>query len=115
MGWNRVPVRDTQWKVRPYWTKQSQALEQDEAAGGREHRIMRDSGALARVILRRRNLRLYAELRWQVNKKQHSQYLREVPDDTRAANLAAAWQRAHDLGLTTTGSTANHSVAIIQE
>ena len=21
MGWNRVPVRDTQWKVRPYWTK----------------------------------------------------------------------------------------------
>ena len=57
MGWNRVPVRDTQWKVRPYWTKQSQALEQDEAAGGREHRIMRDSGALARVILRRRNLR----------------------------------------------------------
>ena len=66
-------------------------------------------------VLRRQYNRIYAELRWQVNKKQHSQYLREVTDDTRAANLAAAWQRAHDLGLTTTGSTANHSVAIIQE
>lgn len=46
MGWNRAcPVRETQWKVHPYWIKQSQSLEQDNAAGGRDHRVMRDSGA----------------------------------------------------------------------
>lgn len=106
MGWNKTPVRDTQWRVHPYWTKQSQALEQDQAAGGRECRVMQDCGALGRVILRRRYLRLYAELRWQINKKECSQFLCEVSADSRAANLAAAWQRAHDLGLTTPTSAA---------
>lgn len=96
----RAPVRDTQWRVHPYWTKQSQALEQDQAAGGRGRRIMRDCGALGRVILRRRYLRLYAELRWQINKKECSKHLCEVSADTRAANLATAWQYAHDRGLT---------------
>jgi hypothetical protein len=94
------------WKVHPYWTKQSQALEQDNAAGGREHRVMRNCGALGRVVLQHRNLRLYAELRWQVNKKQLSRYLCEVTADTRAANLAAGWQLAHDRGLTTPSSAA---------
>ena len=98
MGWNRTPLHDTQWRVRPYWTKQSQALEQDAAAGGRDHRVMRDCGALGRVILRRRYLRVYAELRWQINKKEHSTYLCEVTGDTRAANLIVAWQLVHDRG-----------------
>jgi hypothetical protein len=51
-------------------------------------------------------LRLYAELRWQVNKKQLSRYLCEVTADTRAANLAAGWQLVHDRGLTTPSSAA---------
>lgn len=35
MGWNRDrPVRDTQWRVPVHWSKQTQALEQDRAAGG---------------------------------------------------------------------------------
>ena len=112
MGWNPTPVRDTQWKGPVYWTKQSQALEQDRAAGDRDHRVVHGSeGALGRVVLQPRNRRLYAELRWQANKKQHSRYLGEVTADNRAANLAAAWQRAYDLGLTRTGNTANQDRA----
>ncbi|HTQ17590.1 hypothetical protein [Mycobacterium sp.] len=87
-----------------YSNKQSQALEQDHAAGGHEHRVMQGSVALGRVVLQARNRRLYAELRWQVNKKQYSRYLGEVTADDRSANLAAAWQRAHDWGLTTTSN-----------
>lgn len=110
MGRNPTPVRDTQWKPPVHPTKQAQALEQDHAAGGRHHRVIHDSGgAHGRVVLQPRNLRLYAELRWQADKKQHSRYLGEVTADTRAANLAAGWQRAHDLGLTTTSNTADQS------
>lgn len=67
MGWNSTHVRDTQWKV-IYANKQSLALEQDHAAGGRENRVIPGSGALARVVLQARSWRLYAELRWQTNK-----------------------------------------------
>ena len=110
MGWNPTSVREKQWKVPIYWTKQSQALEQDRAAGGRDHRVVQGSGgALGRVVLQARNRRLYAEVRWQVNNKQHSRYLGKVTADNRAANLAAGWQRAHDLGLTTTSNTAEHT------
>ena len=117
MGWNPTHVRDTQWKAPVYSTKQSQALEQDHAAGGdRDHRVVHGSGgALGRVVLQARNRRLYAELRWQVNKKQYSRYLGEVTAANRASNLAAGWQRAHDLGLTTTSNTANHGRAMSQE
>ena len=101
MGWSPTQVRDTQWKPPVHPTKQAQALEQDHAAGGREHRVVHgNEGALGRVVLQARNRRLYAELRWQVNKKQHSKYLGEVTAANRAANLAAGWQLAHDQGLT---------------
>ncbi len=107
MGWSPTRVRDTQWRPPVHPPKQAQALEQDDAAGGREHRVVHDSGgALGRVVLQPRNRRLYAELRWQVNQKQRSQYLCEVTADTRAANLAAAWRKSHDRGLTTASGTA---------
>jgi hypothetical protein len=111
MGWSPTHVRDAQWKV-VYANKQSLALEQDHAAGGRDNRVMQDSGALARVVLQARNRRLYAELRWQIDKKQHSRYLGEVTAANRAANLAAGWQLAHDRGLTTTSDTGNKDRAI---
>lgn len=101
MGRKKTPVPDTHWRVHPYWTKQSQALEQDHAAGGRGRRVMQESGALGRVILRCRYKRIYAEMRWQINKKECSQFLCPVTADNRKANLAAAWQYAHDHGLTT--------------
>ncbi|BBX49550.1 MULTISPECIES: hypothetical protein [Mycobacteriaceae] len=107
MGWNRTPVRDEQWKAPVHWTKQGQALEQDHAAGGRRCRVVNDSGgALGRVVLRRRYLRIYAELRWQTNNKECSTYLCQVSGKSRSANLAAAWRRAHSLGLTAAGRDA---------
>lgn len=109
MGWNPTHVSDAQWKV-VYANKQSLALEQDRAAGGRDNRVMQDSGALARVVLQARNRRLYAELRWQIDKKQHSRYLGEVTAANRAANLAAGWQLAHDLGLTARANTENQDL-----
>ena len=51
MGWNPTHVRDTQWKVPVYSNIQSQALEQDHAAGGREHRVIQGRVALGRVVL----------------------------------------------------------------
>jgi hypothetical protein len=110
MGWSPTHVSETQWKV-VYPSKQSLALEQDQAAGGRDHRRMRGSGALARVILKARNRRLYAELRWQIDKKPHSQHLGEVSASSRAANLAAGWRLAHNLGLTAINSHADDSQA----
>ncbi|SIE35449.1 Uncharacterised protein [Mycobacteroides abscessus subsp. abscessus] len=94
MGWNRTPIRDAQWRVPLHPKKQTQALEQDRAAGGRAQRIMPDCGALGRIVLRRQYNRIYAELRWQVDKKQCSEYLGGVCAETRAANLALAWQEA---------------------
>lgn len=94
MGWNRTPVRDEQWKAPVHWTKQGQALEQDHAAGGRRCRVVNDGGgALGRVVLRRRYLRIYAELRWQTNNKECSTYLCQVSGKSRSANLAAAWRQ----------------------
>lgn len=104
MGWSPTCVRDSQWKPPVHPIKQVQALEQDRAAGGREHRVVRDGGgALGRVVLQPRNRRLYAELRWQVDKKQRSQYLCEVTAESRAANLIAGWRRSRALGLTVAG------------
>lgn len=100
MGWNRTPIRDGQWRVPPHPRKQTQALEQDDAAGGRARRIMPEGGALGRIVLRRQYNRVYAELRWQFNKIEHSTYIGGVSADTRAANLAMAWRYAHDNGLT---------------
>lgn len=80
--------------------RQAQALEQDDAAGGRTRRIMPEGGALGRIVLRCQHNRIYAELRWQFNKKLYAEYLGGFSAATRAANLAAAWQYAHDNGLT---------------
>src|SRR6478609_1021332 len=51
------------------------------------HRLSHSRSNDSRI--RRRN-------HWQVNQKQHSQYLGEVTAANRAANLAAGWQLAHD-------------------
>lgn len=107
MAWNRTPIRDEQWKPPVHSRKPTQALEQDHAAGGhRSRRIMRDTNALGRVVLRRQYHRIYAELRWQVDKIKHAQHLGGYSGKTRAANLAAAWQDAHGKGLTACSQSA---------
>ncbi len=112
MGWKPTPASDAEWKVAVYWNKQSQALEQDRAAGGRTHRILAiegSQGALGRIILKRPHRRIYAELRWQVDNKELSQYLCEVSATSRKANLAHAWRHAHENGLTKTGAATAHT------
>ena len=84
-------------------------LEQAPAAAD-DHRVMLGSGALARVVLQARNRRLYAELRWQIDKKQHSRYFGELTAANRASNFAAGWQHAQDLGLTISDAVASKSV-----
>lgn len=101
MGWSPDHIRESQWKPPPHWTKQVQSLEQDQTAGGREYRRVNNSpGALARVVLRRQYRRVYAELRWQANKKAHRCYLGLVTESSRWANLQAGWRLARKDGLT---------------
>ena len=115
MGWKPAAASDAEWKVSVYWTKQSQALEQDRAAGGRTHRILAiegSEGALGRVILKQPHRRIYAELRWQVDNKEHSRYLCEVRGGNRKANLATAWRHAHEKGLTAASASPSHTAPI---
>ncbi|MEU4301874.1 very short patch repair endonuclease [Kitasatospora aureofaciens] len=78
--------------------------EQDRAAGGRHHRMV-DLGdgrfARASVALRvyPHTRRIRAVLRWSDRGKSPEKYLGEVENDTRAANLAEAWDRARVAGL----------------
>lgn len=100
-GWKSPPMRDDQWKLLPNATILSRSLEQDHAAGGRNRRAVAGSnGAIGRVILRCRYRRVYAELRWQTGQTQRTTYLCQVQESTRAANLAVAWNHAHQQGLT---------------
>lgn len=70
--------------------RQAQALEQDDAAGGRTRRIMPEGGALGRIVLRCQHNRIYAELRWQFNKKLHAEYLGGLSRDT-CARPTSLW------------------------
>lgn len=97
-GWNSNPVPDETWKPAPHTTIHALSWEQDQAAGGKAQRYVKGSnGALGRVVLRKRYRRVYAELRWQTAKREHSKYLCQVESNTRASNLATAWRRAHAL------------------
>lgn len=97
MGWNpRDAIKDHHWRVPHAWNKSVQAKEQDDAAGGRQNRVIRQAPqALGRVVLRSRYRRLYAELRWTDDTKQCSEYLGEMTERSRADNLASGWRKAH--------------------
>ncbi len=85
------------------------------AAGGRTHRLLAiegSEGALGRIILKQPHRRIYAELRWQVDNKEHSRYLCEVRGGNRKANLATAWRHAHEKGLTAANASPSHTAPI---
>lgn len=80
------------------------AVEQDRAAGGRHRRsVAIGNGQFARasITLRlyRRTRRIRAYLRWSHDGKTEERYVCEVEHGLRRANLAAAWQRAWEMGL----------------
>jgi DNA mismatch endonuclease (patch repair protein) len=86
------------------------AREQDQAAGGRQRRMIRLAGnrvALASVALRLppRSRRVYAYLRWSVDGKTNERYICEVTGSTREKNLQAAWRTVRARGLTDPGSS----------
>ena len=89
------------------------ACEQDEAAGGRQARlVIRDDGtpAAASVALRcpPTKRRVYAYLRWTENNGTRERYLGDVSDypDRRTA-LHAAWQRARESRIIHTSTDTN--------
>lgn len=78
--------------------------EQDRAAGGRSRRMVNlgdGRHALASVSLRvyPNTRRIRAVLRWSQDGKSPERYLGEVDQNTRAANLAEAWELARTSGL----------------
>ncbi|MCG3042010.1 very short patch repair endonuclease [Streptomyces sp. S1A] len=80
--------------------------EQDRAAGGRHRRTVAVGGdqyARASVSLRlpRGNRRIRAYLRWSQDGRTRERYIGEVDRETRAANLAQAWQQARAAGMLT--------------
>lgn len=99
----RVPA-DDEWRPTKGRSLSEARLEQDQAAGGRTHRIVvcRDGGsALASIELKCRasSRRIYANLRYSIGGKTVSKYVGEVDHGSRLANLKAAWQLVHDGGL----------------
>ncbi|MFE3317552.1 very short patch repair endonuclease [Nocardia sp. NPDC059195] len=76
------------------------AVEQDRAAGGRNHRnVDLGDGRFARgsIYLRvyRRTRRIRAYLRWSRDGKSEERYICEVTHDSRKDNLIQAWREAH--------------------
>jgi DNA mismatch endonuclease (patch repair protein) len=106
MRWNDRPPPSRAWKGREGRSRYARSAEQDRAAGGR-HRRMVDLGdgrfACAsielKVFLKTRRIRAY--LRWSDKGRSPSRYVGEVDHNTRAANLAQAWQMASARGFLT--------------
>lgn len=102
--WNSKTPPDEAWRARPGMSREARAREQDQAAQGRNRRSVRlDDGRYARgsIALRLlpRTRRLRAYLRWSEGGRTREKYVCEAECDTRAANLAEAWEvaRAREL------------------
>lgn len=102
--WKNERPPEHAWRGQPGRTPAELAAEQDAAAGGRQARSVRlANGDTARgsvelkVLPRQRRIRAY--LRWYKDRKSHATYVGEVSEETREANLKAAWQLVRDRGL----------------
>lgn len=102
-SWRNAQPPDRAWKPRHGLTRAARSAEQDRAAGGAHRRVVLDSeqertGSISlRLYARTRRIRAY--LRWSENGKTRERYVGEVDQNTRAANLAQAWERARSAGL----------------
>jgi DNA mismatch endonuclease (patch repair protein) len=104
-GWRETVPEPEAYRPPPGLSNTERAREQDEAAGGRERRLVRlseDRVALASVALRLlpRTRRIYAYLRWSDGGKTNERYICEVTHSSRRENLAAAWDQVRALRLT---------------
>jgi DNA mismatch endonuclease (patch repair protein) len=96
--WRAAEPDDSAWRCPPGLDRAERAAEQDQAAGGRQNRVITigEKAMLASVALRRKRdgRRVYAYLRWSDRGRTAERYLGEVNRATRAANLAQAWRLA---------------------
>ena len=103
--WRTAPLPDEAWRSPPGLTPAQRRAEQDLAAGGPDkRRVLNDDGRTftGSVALRRyaQGRKAWAYLRYSVDGTTRERYLGEASENSRAANLAVAWARAHDRGYT---------------
>jgi DNA mismatch endonuclease (patch repair protein) len=108
--WREQSLDDSAWRPVRDLSRATRAAEQDHAAGGRDQRVI--SGAsglvLSSVYFRRvAGRRVYAYLRWAEMGRTSEQFICEVEQQTRADNLAHAWNIVHDRRLLTSHASRN--------
>ncbi len=97
--WREQSLDDSAWRPPRGLTHAARAAEQDQAAGGRGQRMVSGTSGLvlASVYFRRvSGRRVYAYLRQAENGRTSEQFICEVEHETRADNLAHAWNVVHD-------------------
>ncbi|WP_349239595.1 very short patch repair endonuclease [Streptomyces sp. WAC00303] len=104
--WKDGMPSDRAWKPRTGMTRESRAVEQDRAAGGRHTRaVVVGEGKYARASVALRlyssTRRIRAYLRWSHEGETRERYVGEVDAATRASNLAQAWSIARAAGYVT--------------
>jgi DNA mismatch endonuclease (patch repair protein) len=110
--WRSGKPEDKAWRPRCGLTPRQRTREQDEAAGGRDRRLVPLPGgrtALGSVALRVQpdGRRIYAYLRWSDAGRTTERYIGEVGQPTRRGNLAEAWRLTHERGLTGQAASAS--------
>ncbi|TLQ48346.1 very short patch repair endonuclease [Streptomyces marianii] len=102
--WKEKPPPTKAWKGKQGRSRAILAAEQDRAAGGRNRRMVdlgdgRFARASIELKLLPRTRRIRAYLRWSDKGRSPAEYVGEVTNDTRSANLAQAWGMARAAGL----------------
>lgn len=91
------PAPET-YKAPPNRSRREAVAEQDQAAGGREHRRVRlDDGTFATASVELKSVggrRVYSYLRYSVNGHTRCDYLGEAIGNTRLQRLKHAWRQA---------------------
>ena len=99
--WREKPPNPRAWKARPGLSRAARTAEQDQAAGGRDRRLVdlgdgRTARASVELKVLPKTRRIRAYLRWSDHGRTRERYLGEVTEDTREQNLALAWRMARE-------------------
>jgi DNA mismatch endonuclease (patch repair protein) len=106
--WREQTLDDSAWRPPRGLTRAARAAEQDHAAGGRDRRTVYGASGpvLASVYFRRAaGRRVYAYLRRAESGGTSEQFVCEVEHESRADNLAHAWNVVHDRRLLTVNTS----------
>jgi DNA mismatch endonuclease (patch repair protein) len=109
--WREQSLDDSAWRPGRGLARAARAAEQDHAAGSREQRIVAGTSGLvlASIYFRRSTgRRVYAYLRWADTGRTSEQFVCEVEHQTRADNLAHAWNVAHHRHLLASSTNEHH-------